>query len=327
MTDFQTVAGGFFTSQKLRYFSELADQIEPDVMSLGTNQIDLSPLTMNITKLESESKSFERKLRYNNETVNDQLNALDKLMNDSKNVLLGTGKTFEDIQNTVYEVQKLADSFDASENTKADSAISEANEILDQLQELSLDATQTQKHLENATLNLEGIEHFISPIQEQQKKLESLSENIQSFNLKLDDLSEKAHESRIIRDKAKLLHAKNENANVNSKFETANNHTKETQANLNNTVYLVKSGNITLGEIYRFLKNLENVNNQLRSINTQVDKDLPNLEEEYDSLDNIIAETANHRTQLVQTVIIIIIILFDYRTIIALRLTYLSISL
>lgn len=305
ITDFQTVAGGFFTSQKLKYFSELADQIEPDVMNLGDNQIDLLPLTANITKLETDTKSFERKLRYTNETVNDQLNALDKLMNDSRNVLLGTGKTFEDIQNTVYEVQKLADSFDALENTKADSAISEANEILDQLRELSLDSTPTQKHLENATLNLEGIENFISPIQKQKEKLEDLHENIQSFKHKLDDLSEKAHESRAIGDKAKILHAKNKNANVNAKFETANNHTKETQANLNNTIYLVRSGNITLGEIYTFLKNLENVNNELRSINTQADKDLPSLEEEYDGLGDIIAEAASHRSQLVQTVFII----------------------
>lgn len=307
ITDFQTVAGGFFTSQKLKYFSELADQIEPDVMSLGNNQIDLLPLTANITKLESEAKSFERKLRYTNETVNDQLNALDKLMNDSKSVLLGTGKTFEDIQNTVYEVQKLADSFDASENTKADSAISEANEILDQLQELSLDTKPTQIHLENATLNLERIDKFISPIQKQQEKLEDLRKNIKSFNHKLEDLSDKAHESKKIGDKAKILHTKNENANVNAKFETVYNHTKETQANLNNTIYLVKSGNITLGEIYRFLKNLENVNNELRTINAQADRDLPRLEEEYDGLGDIIAETVIHRTQLVQTVIKIII--------------------
>lgn len=313
ISDFQTVAGGFFTSQKLKYFSELADQIEPDVMSLGDNQIDLLPLTANITKLESEAKSFERTLRYANETVNDQLNALVKLMDDSRNVLVGTGKTFEDIQNTVYEVQKLADSFDVSENTKSDTAISEANEILDQLHELSVDTTPTRTHLENATLNLKGIENFISPIQKQQEKLKDLRKNIQSFNLNLEDLSDKAHESRKIGDKAKMLHAKNENSNVNAKFETANNHTKETQANLNNTIYLVKSGNITLGEIYRFLKNLENVNNELRSINTQVDRDLPSLEEEYDGLDPIIAKTANHRAQLVETVLIIIIIitLFD----------------
>lgn len=310
INDFQTVAGGFFTSQKLKYFSELADQIKPDVESLDPNQINLSPLTLSISELESEAKSFERKLRYTNETVNDQLNALDKLANDSRNVLIGTRKTFENIQNTVYEIQKLADSFDASENTKADSAISEANEILDSLQELSLDTAPTQKHLESASSTFEEIENFVSPIQKQQAKLNDLRESIQNFSIKLDDLSAKAHESRRISDKAKLLHSKNKNANVNTKFETANNHTKETQGNLNSTIYLLKAGNITPGEIYRFLIHLENVNDELKALNLQVDKGLPSLEEEYDGLGDIIAETARHREQLIRTVMIFIIYLF-----------------
>lgn len=303
VAEFQTVAGGYFTSQKLNYYDQLATKIEPEVKALDPNSVNLIPLSDSIDGLELEAKSFERKLRYTNETINDQLVAGSKLLNDSRSVLSGTRKTLENIQNTVYEVQKLADSFDTSgSSTKADNAILEANEILKQLKEINVDTTPTEKQLQNSIDYLTKIENFIEPVKGQNEKLNNLQKDIGVFREKLEDLKKHANDAIRVSWEADNLHSKNQNASVNSKFDTVNNHTKETENNIEGTSRLQKEGDIVLGEIFRFLKNLENVNFELKTINVEVENSLPGRERDLNNLDEIIARSADHRTQLEETV-------------------------
>lgn len=303
ITEFQTVAGGFFTSQKLNYLDDLATKIEPDVRALDPNSVNLTPLVDSIDALESEAKNFERKLRYTNETINAQLAAGSKLLNDSRYVLSGTSKTLENIQNTVYEVQKLADSFDTSgSSTKAENAIAEANHILDQLHELNVDTQPTEKQLQNSIDYLAKIEDFIAPVKEQNDKLNNLHSDIKAFREKLEDLQKYANNAIKLSWDASYLHSKNKNATVNSKFETVDNHTKETEQNIDGTSKLANEGNVVLGEIFRFLKNLENVNNELKVINKQVEDDFPLKKKELEGLDDIMARVANYRATLADTV-------------------------
>lgn len=302
IVDFQTVAGGYFTSQKLNYLDDLANKIEPDVKALDPNSVNLTPLVNSIDGLESEAKSFERKLRYTNETINDQLAAGSKLLNDSRYVLSGTSKTLENIQNTVYEVQKLADSFDTSgSTTKAENAIFEANQILDQLRDFSVDTKPTEKQLQNSIDYLTKIEKQFAPVKQQNEKLDNLHSDIKGFKDKLEDLKKHANDAMKLSWEASYLHSKNKNATVNSKLDTVNNHTKETENNIDGTTRLQKEGDIVLGEIFRFLKSLENVNDELKTINSQVETDLPLKEIELNGLDDIIARAADHRSELSDT--------------------------
>lgn len=301
--DFGTVASDFFTSRKLEYFDKLADKYEPDVKTLDPNSINLTPITSAIDALESETKAFVRKLKYTNGTVNDQLAAGSKLLNDSSNVNAGTRRTLENIQNSIYDVQKLADSFDASDNTRAELAIAEASEKLDALRDFTIDTEPSKKSLAYATNYLDDIEDKFAPIEQQKKKLDSAKENMHNFTRKLDDLNKNALEAMRISNRAAMLHSKNMNAAIHSKIEAANNHTKETRDNIEGTTQLAKSGNITLGEIFRFLKNLDNVNNILEDVNKQVDKDIEAKKQQYEDMDDLIAKAVDHRAQLVESVI------------------------
>lgn len=300
--EFQTVADDFFTSQKLKYLDRVATDLEPDVKALDPNRIDLSPISSSIDTLESEAKKFEHKLDYINQTINDQLAAGSQLVNDSRSVLTGTRKTLENIQNTVYEVQKLADNIDTTGTTKADAAITEANSILEQLYDVKLNTTPTENQLRDAVDYLEKIEDFVAPVQRQNGKLNDLKDGIDTFNDKLKDIRKHANEAIKLSWEAKNLNLKNKNGTVNSKFDTVQNHTKETENNIIGTSELKKQGDIVLGEIFRFLKNLENVNNQLKSINLQVEKNQPKIEKLYESLDDLVANAVNHNTNLTETV-------------------------
>lgn len=301
ITDFQTVARTFFTSQKLKYFNNLSDTIEPAVRRLDPNGVNLTPLSQRIDTLEADAKNFERKLHYANETVLDQLAAGSKLVNDSNHIRVGAQKTLENIQDIIYEVQNLANSFDASESTKVD-ALSDAKDVLRQLNEMSIDTMPSEKQLENATNYLAEIERFVEPVKNQNTELENLRSSIGNFSKKLDDVNKNAARAIELSREAEYLHSKNQNATVNGKFETVNNHTKETQNNIDGTAKLGKDGEITLGEIFRFSRNLENVNNQLKVIAAEVHEKLPKKETEYDKLEDIIANASDHREQLADTV-------------------------
>lgn len=300
--DFQTVADGFFTSQKLKYFNELADSIEPQVRALDPNEVNLTPVGSSIDALESEAKNYERKVRYANETAIGHLIGGQKLLNDSRSVLAKSRLTVDNTKNIIYEVEKLADSFDASESTKIDAAISEASELLDNIEEVNIDTAPVQNQLAATTSYLQDMEKFNEPVKRQNERLDHIRESIGNFSEKLEDLAEWSANAKELCDEAENLHARNKNATVNLKFDTVANHSRETQSNINDVSALKSKGEVTLGEIYIALTNLENVNNELKEINAQVDTGLPRREDEYKALEDIIGQSVDHQTKLSDSV-------------------------
>lgn len=297
--EFETVAGGFFTAQKLNYFNELADKIEPEVKLLDPNGVNLTPFVTGIENLEQNAKNFERKVIYAEQTAREQNKAGGKLLNESNIVLDASEKALENAQNTIYEVEKLADSLDASESTKADAAIFEAQSILEQVLDQAIDTSPSEKQLGESNKCLANIERFAEPVVEQSKNLDVLRRAIGLFSDKLEDLHDWSNEANQKSNEALYLHGKNANANVNSKFDTLTNQTKETQKNIEGTNLFGKKGDITLGEVFRHIGTLENVNNELVAINEQVEKELPDKDEKYDDLNDLIESAANKQNQLV----------------------------
>lgn len=257
---------------------------------------------LRIDALELESKNYERKVRYANETSKDQLIGSAKLLNDSNSFLLNSKLTVDNIRNTIYEVQKLADSFDAFESTKVEAAIAEANRLFDDLKEISLDTTPSENQLATTSNYLADVEKFSEPVNQQQKQLDNLRLGIGNFSNKLDDLHNWSVKANQQSAEAENLHLKNKNSAVNSKFGTVTNHGKEARNNTESVQNLGKNVEVTLGEIFRHLGSLENVNNELKTINAQVDKELPLKNDEYETLDAIIDQANEHRNQLAASV-------------------------
>jgi len=71
LADFNSVTLAFFTSQKLNYYDQLADELEPKVKLLDPNSVDLSPSKQENSELETEAKSYAKQV---NQTL---ANALD----------------------------------------------------------------------------------------------------------------------------------------------------------------------------------------------------------------------------------------------------------
>lgn len=301
-SEFQTIASGFFTSQKLKHFDDLTEVIEPEVRALDPNGVNLKPLTDSIEHLESNTKKHERNLRNANETAYDRLVAGNLLLNDSLVVLKGTQKTLDNIHNTIYDVVELGNSMEAGQGVQIDQQVNEATTIAEHLKDIHLDMTPSEKGRDDAAKYFESVEEFVKPVNAHNDKLGGLRSANSNFTRKLDDLAAHAREAIRLSREAAALHAKNTNAPVNAKFETVGNHTKETEKNIQNTLQLGKEGDVSFGEIFRKLAGLDNVLSQLRSMNEDVDKDIVVRSKQYQELTGIIQNADNHRQRLTERV-------------------------
>lgn len=302
--DFKTVAGGYFTAQKLNYYNDLVDKIEPEVKALDPNGVNLTPLRNVIDALEIDVKQLNRRATYADETSKERSLGAYKLLNQSSVVLDGSRLAHNNARNTIREVKKLADSFDASESTtKADKAIEEAEQILQNLKDYAVDSeNESTKQLENITKFMESIALFNLPISEQYAKLVYLRNGIGNFSDKMEDLYNWSVNTNKKCDEAEAAHKRNTDAAAKLKFETVTNHSRQAEINVNDIAVLSKKGEITIGEILKQLNNINEVNSDLKKINGKVDKMLPLRANEYTELDDLLESATDNKNNLVATV-------------------------
>lgn len=296
--DFQSIADGYFTSQKLKYFDSNADEIEPKVKALDPNGINLTPISLIIDSLESDAKNYERKAHYSNETAFDHVGKGGKLLDDSRSLLTKARMSIDDVQNTIYQVDKLADSFDPSESMKSEHAIAEASQYLDHLDEIVIETDPAKKQLDSTSNFLNEIERFSGPVNAQKKHLAVLKSNITEFNNKLEDLYNWGVKANDQSAEAENQHLRNKNATWNLKLDTVTNQTSEIQTNFKNVEDLATKAKVDFGEIYIALQNLENINNELNDTVSQVEAGLPKMDEELKNLEPLITQADTRRGEL-----------------------------
>lgn len=189
-----------------------------------------------------------------------------------------------------------------SSGTKIDNALIEAEDILSNVKEHVIDSSPTVKLLDDTNAYLLTIEDFSKPVNLQNEKLLALRNAIGVFDDKLNDLIGLSLSANEKSNEAQQMLDRNKNASVTSIFDTVSNHSNEAQKNIDATNVYGKKGDIAMGEIYRHLGTLENVNNELKDITQQVDKELPAQEDEYTSLDDILLQAAENQNKLVAAV-------------------------
>lgn len=296
--EFETIAGGYFTAQKLIYLNETIDKMEPDIRALDPNGVNLTPLSQQVESLEHDIKSVDRSVLYTEQRAKDASLGGFKLVNDTEDARDIARLTQNTVKNTIREVEKLADSFDASaESTKVDKAIEEADGLLNNLRSHAIH--NSTKQLDDVNAYLATIERFSNPVTMQNVKLEILRNEIGYFSDKMEDLIGWSLATNAKSQEAKTLFNKYKDATVNSKFETVQNQSQEAIKNIENSDVYGKKGKITLGEIFKNIGSLDNVNNELKEVSQQVDNLLPNNNNEIINLSGSVDEVTQHTNKLV----------------------------
>jgi hypothetical protein len=60
--NFQTIAVGYFTHQRLVYINSTANELAPKVKLLDPLLVDLRPITQELESLEQDAKNLNRKV-------------------------------------------------------------------------------------------------------------------------------------------------------------------------------------------------------------------------------------------------------------------------
>lgn len=298
IVEFKSSVGGYFTQQKLTYYDQVADEIEPKVKALDPNGVNLTPIGNSIDSLENDVKNFERKVRNTNQTTSDKLHGSLKLLNDSRNELTKSRLAVDNVQNVIYEVGKLADSFESDDIAVTQDKIGEAQQILNQILPISVDTEPARLRLDATSNYLAEIERFAEPVNAQNRRLNELETSIGNFTRKLNDLNDWASKANRQSADAERQHLINKNATLNLRFDALSNQNKEILDNIAGVNNSAIKCRVAFGEIYLATQSLSNVNNELKAIDLEVKSQLPERHREHEELDPLVDQANHHLSEL-----------------------------
>lgn len=281
LQDIKTVADDYYTSQKLKYFDDLVDEIEPAVRKLDPHGVNLNPPRQEVEALEMDVKNLDRRIQYSD--VNDLSSKSGDLLKGSSDILDSCRFVNINTRNTISEVEKLAENLGKSETHKLEQAHAEALNYLQLIKQYSATPGSLNVQLENATELLAKVEEFALPVHSQQERLNKLMHSIGEFDVKLEDLynwSLKIEEES--RATAKLNN-KNNGA-LDSKFETVAAQHKEAKDNIENAKNLLDDSSKISLDIFTTHTELDHANSELKQLNSKVDQELPENDREYQDL-------------------------------------------
>lgn len=298
--DFNTIAGGYFTEQKLNFYGGLVKEYQPRVKILNPANINLSPLN-------KAMESLEEKVKEQNKTC-----YFDKTVSQSSNIrsgdLLAQARNFSDLSRvvsmtanqTIKEVKKLADSFTGSESsTVVDSALKEAQLILDELNKYQSDGNDTLKQLERAHDFLENVKFSTLPVSVQKAAVNDLKSKIGNFSDKLEDLHNWSTEVNEILGQTSKTHNKNKESPVYTKYNTLTDQTKEIAEHIKNSSNSGIESSLLLDNIHRNFGELGRLNLSLTIQNDLAEKViLPENEKKYEELQSMIESSERHADDL-----------------------------
>ncbi|XP_037900995.1 laminin subunit alpha [Glossina fuscipes] len=287
MDEFQSVALAFFTSQKLNYYDELAEKVAPEVQSLDPKSVNLDPSRSAVSELEAEAKMYLKQVNLTIDNAEDSRDMAGVLLTNVSGLREQVALSTNEARDAIASVEILSRNLETAASTKIDSALTEAQELLSQINATSIDLENNVSILQKATELLSEISTIIQPVKSQNKSLNGLKNDIGEFSDKLEDLYDWSLEAANKSAEVERLNVLNKMAFENSKFDTVADQKKEAEKNIKDAYNLYTNGDIALTEIAEKIGDLGKVLHTLKDVNKQIDLDLPEIENEYFEASNM----------------------------------------
>lgn len=299
--DFDSVAGGYFTSQKLNYLNEMADNLQPEVGALDPKGVNLNPVNSEIEALEMEAKNYDRRLGYAQKNADELAESATKLVGDAANVTNDCMTVRLAALTAIRDVNNLANSLEASaELTRADRAKSEAEQILEHINEHAIDLEPAEVQREAAEKTWEESESLKLRATSPVKDLEQLKNDTKTLKDRLTDMNALAETSNGRNFETAVLNEKNKRVTLNTKFETVGNHLKETSEHLEEGKQKLKDAKAALKDLGDNIKTMDKHNYEMKNLNAEVEEVLPNKEDEVNSKESVVQAAQHHAEKLKQ---------------------------
>ncbi|XP_034947491.1 laminin subunit alpha [Chelonus insularis] len=294
--DFNSVAESYYTNQRLKFVNDTINQLYPEVKDLDSSRVDLLPLQQDISQLSLDVANQKRNIEYTAEDsirwkdgAENTLNAMNELETD-------VVKEIHLVNAIISEIQSLAANIGLGSAAKIDSALKEANEILKKIQNVSFTNFRDKAldHADQANVLWSEMTEYNFPVSNLSSAADKVSEKIENFKLKVDDLFEitdRAH--KLTRDAENVININKKSTELRN-FDLVKNATTESQDDIVAGKNLNKNATIYLNEAEIRFKTLDDIKAQHEQSITRLNDTLNQNDDELLEVFTVVTEADKH---------------------------------
>ncbi|SPP85142.1 laminin subunit alpha [Drosophila guanche] len=287
LADFGSVTLAFFTSQKLNYYDNLADELVPKIKALDPTSVDLNPSKKSNSDLEADAKSYAKQV---NQTLANALDIRDRSSTTLGNITNAHEealKSADQAREAIAAVEALSKNLETAASTKIEAALEQAQHILGQINNTEIPLLANEQVLEKARLLYDDVDTLVQPIKEQNRSLNALKNDIGEFSDKLEDLFNWSEQSETQSAEVERLNVVNKQSFDNSKFDTVSEQQQQAETNIKDAGNYLINGDLTLSQIGQKLDNLRDALEELKSVNKNVDEELPARDDQHQEAEQL----------------------------------------
>ncbi|XP_034480299.1 laminin subunit alpha [Drosophila innubila] len=298
LEDFGTVTMAFFTSQKLNFYDQLADELTPKIQALDPTSVNLLPSRELNMKLEADSKAYAKQV---NQTLGNALDIHHRsgvLLTNVSAVHKEALESVKQASDAIAAVDALSKNLEATATTKSGAALEQAQQILNKINATQIELQSNELVLNKARELYDEVDKLVEPIKQQNKSLNSLKDDIGEFSDKLEDLFNWSEQSQTQSSDVERLNVANKRSYDNSKFDTVSEQEQEAGKNIKEAGNYLINGELTLGQIANKLEDLRGALEELKLVNKGVDEYLPERDEQHKDADALTQQAEQRAAEL-----------------------------
>ncbi|VVC44657.1 Hypothetical protein CINCED_3A025090 [Cinara cedri] len=191
--DFETVALGYFTTQRLLYINETVSKLKPNLTELISSSTDILPMNINLTNFQKDISNLNRKSK---SALSDALVLASKgeiTINKAIEVGFAMDQAVSQTNKAVAEVTNLAQSLQEGAGPQIDSALNEAQKLLEDIKN-SLPNMTNKIEESNIILNKSTELHkkmseIVIPLKTPSQLLKSTKNKMKTFQDNISDIT------------------------------------------------------------------------------------------------------------------------------------------
>ncbi|KAJ0183974.1 hypothetical protein K1T71_000397 [Dendrolimus kikuchii] len=296
--EFKDKADSFFTTQRLNYIANQSELLRPKLAKLKA--VDVNEASEAVKVLETSAKNLLRSAEFAATDSDKQITRAAKLAADAEEMLEAARESSEKAKSTVGHVSDLATGLELSQQPKVDSALTEArqsrNDIADK--DLTPKRQQAEGAFTNATTQIERMNVFVAPVNEQAKRFEGLVNLTRELKRKLDEMLQHNDLAQKTADNADKLNTNNRLSKFGNKVLSVTKLNTAAMRDLIDTAYDI--GNATLNNmiVSNVVVNASKASEDINGANGLMEERLNNLALELPQLQSMADEAKHHTTML-----------------------------
>ncbi|XP_075991137.1 laminin subunit alpha isoform X2 [Anticarsia gemmatalis] len=296
--DFKDKADSFFTTQRLNYIANQTQTLRPKVAEL--KNVDVENVTTAVKSLENTAKNLLRSAEFAATDSDKQITRAAELAAEAEKILGSVREKAQEAKDVVAHVSELATGLELSQQPKVDSALAEARQIKSDIAEkdLSPKLVQAESSFSNASNQIERMNVFVEPVNQQVQKFQTLVNDTRDLKTKLDEMLQYTDLAHKTADSAEQLNTKNRNSKFDNKVKSVTKLNMAAMKDLIDAGYDIGNGTFNNLVVATILVNSTKALDDLKAANQDMETRLEELKTKLPDLENLTNEAEHHTTML-----------------------------